>query len=91
MNRDPSFQHAIRERRIPGRQQLDLMPAFAQSTERQQRLALPAAPFPLQVSIEPPHGVRTRRARRSVSTSFPSFLNFSHVPRAAIREMSHPR
>src|ERR1700731_5112535 len=87
MNRDASFRDAISKRRIPRRQQLDLMPAFAQSTKRQQCLALPTAPFPLQIHVEHPHGVRAPPARRSASTSCPSFLNFNHVPRAAIREM----
>src|SRR5947207_12871999 len=64
MNRDPGFRDAIRKRRIPRRQQLDLMPALAQSTERQQCLALPAAPFPLQIPVKHPPGVRAPPARR---------------------------
>jgi hypothetical protein len=34
MNGDPGFRGAIRKRRIPRREQLDLMSALAQSTER---------------------------------------------------------
>src|SRR5229473_2427257 len=85
MNRDPCFRGTIRKRRIPRRQQFDVMSALAQSTHRQQCLALATAPFPLQIHVKHSHGVRAPLARRSASTSFPSFLNFSHVPRAAIR------
>jgi hypothetical protein len=79
------------ERRITHTEQLRVMPKSAEPPDGQQCLALSATPFPLQIHVEHPHGVRTPLARRSASTSFPSFLNFSHVPRAAIRAMSHPR
>src|SRR5260370_22518748 len=36
-------------------QQRGLVPPPAQSSERQQCLALPAAPFPLQINVENPH------------------------------------
>src|SRR5216684_1882040 len=83
MDRDPSFRDANRKRRIPCRQQLDLLPSLAQSTKRQKSLALPASPFPLQIHVEQPHGVRAPPERSAASTSFPSFLNFSQVPGAA--------
>jgi hypothetical protein len=91
MNRDPRFRDAMPKRRISRRQQLNLMSALVQPTQRQPRLALPAPPFALQIYIQHPHGVFVPAARSSASTSFPSFLNFSQVPRAAIREISQPR
>src|SRR5260370_42467195 len=45
------------------------MPALAQPTERQQRLALPATPFPLQIYIENPHGFARRPGGRLCSPS----------------------
>jgi hypothetical protein len=56
VHNDSSFRRAICERRTPRCQQLNLMPAFPQPAQRQQRLALPATPFPLQVYIKHSHG-----------------------------------
>src|SRR5215472_2529846 len=67
------------------------MPPLAQATQRQQRLALATAPFALQVDVQNSHERFTREVCRSAPMSFPSFLNFSHTARAAIREMSQPR
>src|SRR5204863_2576357 len=66
------------------------MPESAKSPYGQQCLTLPAAPFPLEVHIQDPHD-ECVPACRPDSTSSPSFLNFNHVLRAAIREMTHPR
>src|SRR5256884_4064783 len=64
---------------------------LAEAAQGVQRLALAAAPFALQVDIEDSHGASIVRPCRSVSMRSPSFLNFSHTPLAAIREMSQPR
>jgi hypothetical protein len=49
---NPCFGGPNRQRGIASRQQLHLVPAFAQASQRQPRLALAAAPFALQVDIK---------------------------------------
>src|SRR5437762_3166296 len=85
------FPAARGQRRITCRYEFHLDFALAQAEQRQQCLALAAAPFALEVYVEHPHGVCMALPRCSAATSFPSFLNFSRTLRAAIREMSHPR
>src|SRR5215471_2582836 len=68
-----------------------VMSALPQAAQRQQRLALAAAPFALQVNEKQFHSAFITWLCRSASISFPSFWNFSHVLRADIREIIHPR
>src|SRR6266849_1974222 len=91
MNCNPGFREALCKRRILRRQQFDFVSAFAQSNDRQQCLALTAAPFPLKVHVEHSHRELDPPVFRPALISSPSFLNFNHVLRAAILEMTQPR
>ena len=81
----------LASRRVLRCQLFNIVSPFAKPAHGKQRLALSAAPFAPQVHIQHSHGAFTSPALRSAWMSFPSFLNFSHVPRATIREMTQPR
>lgn len=64
MNGYSGFPRARRERRIPRRQQFDFVTAFPQSKQCKQCLALPAAPFSIQVKVQHLHGNRALPIRQ---------------------------